>query len=234
MKAATQSSQGSLPGSSSNRPKASLFQPDFSTSNQRCLPGPSSNRPKASLSQPDFSGSNQRSQNARQHEAELRAKAIELDRFLTIIKGSCPVEFARDQAIVDCHRRLLIDCGAFDIPNTWFQFKKSIKMEKYQYCFRCGTPLGKMEPVCHRMVEKTMGMVCPWDDYIFVVVHCLWHTPATRLKIIADFRLDQDIDDEEFEVWAGMEEKRCGKFYNCLEVFLWFCRSWSNGARSRR
>ena len=142
------------------------------------------------------------------------------------------MEFARDGTIVDRHSRLLVDCGAFDIPNTWFSFKKSIKMTKYKYCFRCGMPLGKTEPACHTVVEKTTGMSCPWDDYIFVVAHCLWHTPVTRLKIIAKFGLDPDIDDEDFEVWAGTEEQSRGKFHNCLELFLWYCGLWS--VRSRR
>lgn len=191
-----------------------------------------------SLSQPssltiDFGAAHDRASGVYQRNALLKEKSTELDKYLSMLKGSCPVEFARGYILTPRHGRLLLECGVLDVPNTWLRFKKSIKFRPFAYCYRCGMPLGVFEPSCHKHVVKATGMSCPWDDFMVSVVHTLWHTPKTRLQIMAVFELrkglreDEPFGDDEFVVWARTEEEQTGRFINCLEVFIWYCRSWS-------
>lgn len=161
----------------------------------------------------------------------LRAqKSSALDRYMTLVEGCCPVEFAITGELVQKHPcPFQGDCNAPNIPpnGDWLQFKKSFKFARFAYCFRCGLPgdkFGKTEqPACHKGVNMSAGFHCPWDDFIYVAVHCLWHTPPRRQQIITTFLLHQEMDYEGFKVWARQEDMLAGNYHNALEVFIWYC-----------
>lgn len=169
----------------------------------------------------NLTGAHERASIVHQRNAQLKAKFTELDKFLTMLKGTCPVECARGFVMTPRHGKLLVDCGVLDIPNTWLRFKKAIRYWPYSYCYCCGMPLGAFEPSCYKSAVKTVaGMSCLWDDYMVSVVHTLWHTPSTHLQIITAFKLARE--KEEFS-----DEEQSGQFINCLEVFLWYCHGWA-------
>ena len=184
--------------------------------------------PITSISQPprNFAASVQQGANATQRTQMLKNKSIELDKYLQIVEGYCPVCFAIKGILVNRHKPMVSGCNVNGIPTNWWRFKKLFKLDKYLFCYCCGVLGGDLEPVCHKKVEKKPGFVCPWDDFTFVVVFALWHSALTQQKIKAAFGLDQNMQEFEFEVWAGQSDEQAGKYYNFLEVFLWYCRSW--------
>ena len=99
----------------------------------------------------------------------------------------------------------------------------------YKFCYCCGVPLGDMEPPCHKAVDKLQGMRCPWDNFIFVVVYCLWRIPSSQYDIAAEFGLSPLMETKDFDIWTRQQDPNVGKLYNLLEVFLWYCRSQSDG-----
>ena len=181
------------------------------------------------LSDNHWAAAEARGAEAREHAHEGRERYDELNTFLTMVRGICPVEFARDGRRVNRHTPLFTGCGVYDIDRNWLSFKKSFHFEPFKFCYRCGVPLGHMEPPCHKSVAKLHGMRCPWDDFIFVVVYCLWRIPSSQLDIAAEFGLSPLMDTEDFEIWTQQEEPNTGKLYNLLEVFLWYCRSKCKG-----
>lgn len=184
----------------------------------------------ASASQPvgNASTSVQRAIDANQRNHLLKTKSIALDKYLQILRGTCPVCFAVKGRLVDRHQPMVRACGVNSIPTNWWKFKHSFELAQFSYCYRCGVPAGPLEPICHKKIEKVKNFTCPWDDYTFVTVFALWHHAPTQQMIKATFGLDKGMEEPEFIIWVAKEDKGAGMYHNYLEVFLWYCYSWES------
>lgn len=150
---------------------------------------------------------------------------------MSLLRGKCALEFAVHGHIMAHPTPMDFRCIKHGLPNTsWLSFKKEFRdaFAPFTYCYRCGLPQKSLmaeEPACHADVPKGRGL-CPFSDFIFIVVHCIWHTPATRADMIQNFGLPKALDYNGFIEWAKKENMLAGCYYNALEVFLWFCIRW--------
>lgn len=206
--------------------------PFLNTQPNRPLQSQAAVTQRFAVTQPYISAPMARANAALAWQQARRQKSALLDTYLTIVKGYCPVDFVIAGTLVPRCNKTRIDACACDtsgIPWTWFTFKKSFVYEPFAYCFRCGVPQSRgyngEEPACHSTLRWETGFVCPWDDFIHLAVYCLWF--KKRESIIAHFGLHKEIDFEVFTCWATMEDKEEGKYYNGLEVFLWYCGVWT-------
>jgi hypothetical protein len=156
-------------------------------------------------------------------------KSDRLDQFLPIIENMCAVDFAISGELVP--HTPFHDCTSeHGIPaDGWLPFKKIYKWNGFSYCWHCGVPQDRYSsreaPECHRQFGYGR-VICPWADFSFLLVYSLWHLPARRQELINDFDLDPSMTYSQFMEWTKVEEKELGKYFNGLEVFLWYCERW--------
>lgn len=113
-------------------------------------------------------------------------------------------------------------------PKEYSAFKRSFNFEMFAYCYHCGMPQDRRNngegPQCHAEFDYGNG-TCDWAHFIFKVTFRVWQDTALRKKMAAEMGVREPIDTlEEFKEWANGEDAGSGKYYNGLEVFLWFCR----------
>lgn len=191
-----------------------------------------------SISQPfiptvNFSAATDRAAAANVYARQRLDKCQELDKIMTMVRGTCPVDFVKHGRLVPRHKYFSYDCGAHELKGDWITFKRSFRFEEYRYCWKCGLPLQNSgcQPACHKGVKLEQGMLCPWDDFIHVAIFCLWNSSKYRNGLMAAFQLDRTMSTEQYQAWALVEEPQSGKFWNGLEVFLWYCGEWKENIR---
>jgi hypothetical protein len=175
----------------------------------------------------------QRAQRARDFKQLRLAKSARLDRFLVLVRDKCPVEFVTSGQLLP--HNAFAGCSypeGLRVPmNNYLPFKRSFRnFEKFAYCWNCGSPQdrsGNQEsPDCHRAFKYGRGMVCPWADFTFVAVFCMWHLPHLQAALLEAFALSSEMTYDDFVEWLALEEKEAGEYFKLLEVFLWYCERW--------
>jgi hypothetical protein len=172
----------------------------------------------------------QRQQNALNAQNIWLLKSAKLDTFMLILQDTCPACFATSGQLVkhipfrECPTEMIVPSAG------WIAFKRSFRFVPYTYCFTCGLPQDrgaiKESPDCHRCVSWGKGVICPWADYVFIVIWCIWHTPRLRSKLLTENGLSADITYDDFVEWAKEEDPLEGEYYKALEVFIRFCETW--------
>lgn len=164
-------------------------------------------------------------------QAERIRKTTNLNHFFSLVEGKCPVCFVCTGALV-CHIPFK-DCGQTHLPSNFQRYRRAFSWKPYTYCHLCGCPqernFNQEEPDCHveSRVWNGRQKICPWKDFVFIVLHCIWHT-SQRHNMLQAFGLSQELALDGFLVWADAEDMMDGKYYNGLEVFLWYCEMWTN------
>ncbi|KAF8425818.1 hypothetical protein L210DRAFT_934942 [Boletus edulis BED1] len=153
------------------------------------------------------------------------ASTKDLDKYMPALKGKCPYHFVLEG-------KLLND----DFPycpqepkraGDYRDFKLSFVFEKYAYCYSCGMPQDRNRngegPMCH--LSHDFRRPCPFGQFIFRTTFCLWQVQTLRAELISRLSIQRPLQtQEEFTEWAVDELADQGKYHNCLEAFLWFCR----------
>ena len=168
--------------------------------------------------------------NAARHWQQTRVeKATQLDRFFEIVRGKCPVCFVFSGEL-QSHTSFK-DCSPTGIPSNYHSCKRAFFdfWKRYAYCYLCGCPqernFNQEEPDCHKEARVWGGdrAACPWKDFIFITIHCLWHLRQRRTEMLQAFGLMSNMKYSAFLIWVAQEDMEQGRFYNGLEVFLWYC-----------
>ncbi|KAG0695516.1 hypothetical protein DFH29DRAFT_879996 [Suillus ampliporus] len=156
------------------------------------------------------------------------ARTSRLSRYMQVLKDRCPIHFASKVQLVteSSHSFKACDAAPMGDYNT---FKRSFTFTPYTYCFQCCLPQSRNhngeEPACHSSFSFQKGVRCPFDTFIFKAVFCIWQKEEFRHLVTRDLAPDRMFKRlEEFSAWAVLEEAEEGKYNNCVEVFLWFCR----------
>ena len=191
--------------------------------------------PLASVSGNSFHQRQHLAQSAQNRRLETSGK---LNTFMTILKGTCPACFACFGELVK--HDAFNGCGpAMTVPrDQWIvALKKKFKFVPYTYCYHCGLPQDRgpvrESPDCHRQVSWGKGKICPWADYIYIVLWSIWHRPDLRSTFLAAQNLSQDSTYDDFVEWAIEEDALAGEYFKGLEGFLWFCQQWMSSGRRR-
>ncbi|KAH0834619.1 hypothetical protein J3R83DRAFT_10106 [Lanmaoa asiatica] len=122
-----------------------------------------------------------------------------------------------------CELETMLSSGDFHA------FKKSFVFEKLTYCYTCGMPQDrKMNgegPRCHAAHNWMERKPCRFGSFIFRATFCIWQSKHLQREMIEGLGVTGSIaKQEEFTEWAKRDVPSEGKYHNCLEVFLWFCR----------
>jgi hypothetical protein len=152
-----------------------------------------------------------------------------LDKFMPALKGMCPYHFVAEGKLVPDHHATCECKNALLGAGDYHTFKMAFNFEKYAYCFTCGMPQDKKKngegPSCHGVGTFAKGKACMFGPFIFRATFCLWQLPEWRSKMAACLGLGNTIaTQQQFIEWAVAEKDDEGKYHNCLEAFLWFCR----------
>jgi Helicase conserved C-terminal domain len=179
---------------------------------------------------------NERANRSNESLVGRRQTSNQLDSFLKIVKGRCPVHFATcggqlvDRSNLDSSKSHLTSCvlnGANFPFDDYKKFKSAFSYERYAYCYYCGLPQDRDRngeaPRCHKDAGFGRGP-CPWADFPYVVVFSIWHTKGVREEMLAAFQLKGVTAYDEFVAWCTQEHAWNGEFTKMLEVFLWYCR----------
>lgn len=168
---------------------------------------------------------------SREYAQDRLQKSARLDTFMRIVVGKCPCCFARHGELMAHVPFSGCPTASAAIPTNWLPFKQIFKGKfiPFCYCYNCGMPqdrLGNGEaPDCHRSYVFKKGSFCPWADFIFISLWCLWHQPTIRANILEIFGVSPDTDYATFLNWITTEDTP-GEYYKGLEVFLWYCEQW--------
>lgn len=155
-----------------------------------------------------------------------------LDLYMPKLAGKCPYHFVDAQKLVD---EDYPGCEFFQHTHTaeakqqYYDFKRAFNFEKFAYCYSCGIPQEKGRngegPRCHKKCAYGSKDGCLFGSFIFRVAFCMWLNRSLRQEMAADLGIPVSIEtDHDFTTWAIAEEPQTGKYHNCLEAFLWFCR----------
>jgi hypothetical protein len=197
-------------------------------------PTSSAKLPKITSSLPasNLSAITQRAEANRQSTRDRLYKTARLEKFMPLIRGNCPCCFVLSGDLTEHKPFEGCPGGAEPIPSDWLSFKAWFKGKflPYCYCYNCGFPQdrhgNRESPDCHRGIKFGKGNFCPWADFSFIVVWCLWHHPRHRSALLSNFGLKPSLDYSEFIEWAVTEEVMHGEYHKALEVFLWYCEIW--------
>jgi hypothetical protein len=117
-----------------------------------------------------------------------------------------------------------------EIPPDWLTLKTLFTFQPFTYCWNCGTPQdrrgNKESPDCHRGWKFERRAECPWANFIYIAMWSLWHDPLHRANFLREFGLQPNMDYVQFEKWVVDEDIQGGKYYNGLEVYMWYSREW--------
>ena len=122
----------------------------------------------------------------------------------------------------------------FSIPPDWVSSVKNLfEFKPFTYCWNCGTPQDRRgnneSPDCHRSFKFQKGVICPWADFIYVAIWTLWNHPVHRSTLLRHFGLPSDTDYGRFAKWLILEDALGGRYYNGLELYLWYHQMWLEG-----
>ena len=180
-----------------------------------------------SYSYPEISSHSSRVQRMRTAREGRLASTKELDKYMPALKGKCPYHFVLESKLIDddfpCCPQEPKKIGDYR------DFKRSFTFERFTYCYSCGLPQDRNRngegPICHMDHDFQKPGPCPFGQFIFRTTFCLWQVPALREELVRDFGIQHPLEtQEEFTEWAVDEQADQGRYHNCLEAFLWFCR----------
>jgi hypothetical protein len=108
--------------------------------------------------------------------------------------------------------------------------KALFKFEKWTHCWNCGTPQdfkgNKEAPDRHRPWKYKKGEHCPWADFIYIAMWSIWNIPVHRDAFFSKLGLASYTEYETFAEWVVLEDALGGKYYNGLEMYMWYCNEW--------
>lgn len=147
------------------------------------------------------------------------------------LQGKCPYHFVLEGKLeVDHFPGCQLEAElSSSFPGDFHAFKKSFVFQKYTYCYTCGMPQDrKMNgegPRCHAVHNWMQRGPCNFGSFIFRATFCIWQSERLRQEMIKGLGVTEPIaQQEDFTQWAIRELYSEGKYHNCLETFLWFCR----------
>jgi hypothetical protein len=117
----------------------------------------------------------------------------------------------------------VIGCG-LTFGMGWKSFKCKIKdtLQKYHFCFSCGLPQNvrsyRFEPETH----TGFGKNCPVQNMAFQMMFALKRHSETWALICDHFNLEKGLSGEGYSEWALQYVQNTDKYYNGLEVLVWF------------
>lgn len=184
----------------------------------------------SAASMPDLHFSNRSEDSSNATRARLNRTA-ELDRYMPLLQGKCPYHFVLEGELeVDHFPGCELEAELSSSSSGDFQaFKGSFLFKKFTYCFTCGMPQDKKMngegPRCHAAHNWAERKPCKFGSFIFRATFCIWQSEDLRQEMIKGLGVTEPIaEQEEFTEWAKRDLPSEGKYHNCLEVFLWFCR----------
>ena len=150
-----------------------------------------------------------------------------LNKYMPRLQSKCIFHFVREGVLVPDHFPY---CPYMQdeslVPGDYNAFRRSFHFTKFEYCYCCGAPQDQQKngecPEFH--VNLTFGK-CGYDHILFRTGFCIWQIPNLRMEMIRDLNITVSISSqEEFTEWAQEIKAVEGKYHNCSEAFLWFCR----------
>jgi Helicase conserved C-terminal domain len=168
----------------------------------------------------------------------LAEKVKILARVTEVVKGHCPVCWAWKKRLRPKTTDHKLFSGCADAGEHvgyvygWLDFKKEIrkKLPKYQYCYNCGLPQGKLLPSSHPAFEQGSTVTaCPLNDFGALVLWHIFHHEETweaACRGISEIGTIKTLG--EFQVWVSQKTGQ-DRFWNGLELILWFMGQRENG-----
>lgn len=175
----------------------------------------------------------QRAQRSQAFAQDRLRKSAALDSFMVKTQGKCGRCFVTSGALLSHEAFSECPDDGIVITRDWISSYKSLfnKFEKHAYCWNCGAPQDRRgnneSPDCHRKYNFKKGKFCPWADFIYIASWSLWNHPVLRPAFLRYFDLQPDTDFDVFSKWVVLEDSLGGKYYNGLELYLWYTRVWS-------
>lgn len=150
----------------------------------------------------------------------------ELNKCMPRLKGNCMFHFVGEERLVADH---FPSCEYMNqsFEKGYNDFRQSFRFPaKFEYCYSCGTPQDNQKngecPKFH--VNLAFGK-CGYNHILFRTAFCIWQSPKLRGEMVRDLKIAGSISSQEdFAKWAQEIEAADGKYHNCSEAFLWFCR----------
>jgi Helicase conserved C-terminal domain len=161
----------------------------------------------------------------------LAQKVKMLSRVTEAVKGHCAVCWAWKRKLIPKTTEHKPFSGCADAGERveyvygWLDFKKDIrkKLGRYQYCYNCGLPQGKLLPSSHPAFEQGSTVAgCPLNDFAAQVLWHMFHHEETweeTCRAIAEVGKIRTV--EEFKGWVTQKTGQ-DRFWNGLELILWF------------
>jgi hypothetical protein len=170
---------------------------------------------------------------AQKQKETLEEKVKLISRVTEVVKGHCAVCWAwkKRRIPADPDHKPFSSCkdkgeyvkGLYG----WLDFKHAIKpaLGKYEYCYNCGLPQGKLLPSSHPSFEQGMAVKkCPLNDFAAVVLWHIFHHDETWIAACKDNEeLVEIMDVPKFRQWVVVKKGQ-DMFWNGLELILWFMR----------
>jgi hypothetical protein len=149
-----------------------------------------------------------------------------LDRSIKISRGCCYICWFLKGTYDSGKHQPIYGCG---LGNEgwgmgWQRFKHRYmeKLEKYHFCHGCGLPqdvdFKPFQPKSH----TGYGKHCSDPDFAPLIIFAAKRLPKVWKLVSTQFKLKPDMSDEEFADWVAGYSKNTDKFYNGLEVVVWF------------
>lgn len=109
------------------------------------------------------------------------------------------------------------------------QCKKILKIATFKYCHQCGLPQGDLMPSTHATFKRGETMRCVFDDLVAVLVWYIIHDENVLRKACEEFPALKEIRGAKAKVEWMTREDDPTKFYNGLEVVIWFWLTYKKG-----
>lgn len=104
----------------------------------------------------------------------------------------------------------------------WIELKRKFRFQKYCYCWKCGLPQGDFIPATHPTFKAGVGLKCPFEDLIVVLIWYIINTEEIWVKACSVFTgVTKNMSLEGIMKWLVAEEQP-HLFYNGLELVIWF------------
>lgn len=150
-----------------------------------------------------------------------------LNKYMPTLQNKCMFHFVRKEELVPDHFPL---CECLEdqslVQGDYQAFRRSFVFTKFEYCYCCGTPQDQQKNgECPEFHANLAFGKCGYNHVLFRTAFCIWQSPNLRMEMILDLNITVSIfSQEDFTVWAQEIKATEGKYHNCSESFLWFCR----------
>lgn len=144
------------------------------------------------------------------------------------LEGKCIFHFVQKEELVPDH---FPSCQYMEdqslVQGDYNTFRLAFSFPtKFEYCYSCGAPQDYQKngecPEFH--VNLKFGK-CGYNHILFRTAFCIWQSPMLRVEMVRDLKIAVSIcSQEDFVKWAREIEAAEGKYHNCAEAFLWFCK----------